>query len=117
VRYAYLGVSTTAVYPQLAERFDLGTDNGAWVQEVVQGGPADDAGIRAGKGEQRFQARPVSPGGDVITKIDGRAIDDETDLGIVIANLRPGDTVDLEVVRGGEPRTVSVKLPEQIDRP
>jgi S1-C subfamily serine protease len=120
VRYAYLGVSTTAVYPQLAERFDLGVDHGAWVQEVVEDGPAADAGVRAGKGQQRFQARTVAPGGDVITKIEGREIDTETDLGIVIANKRPGDTVTLEVLRGGDRRTVEVKLderPSQVDRP
>ena len=118
VKYAYLGVSTTAVYPQLAERFDLGTDHGAWVQEVVQGGPADKAGVRAGRGEQRFQARPVTPGGDVITKIDGREIDTETDLGIVVAENRPGETIELELLRDGERRTVEVELderPEQIN--
>jgi S1-C subfamily serine protease len=118
VRYAYLGVTTTAVYPQLAERFDLGTDHGAWVQEVVEDGPADDAGIRAGSGEVRFQARPVSPGGDVITKIDGREIRTENDLGIIIANRRPGSTVTVELVRDGERRTLEVELderPEQVD--
>ncbi|HEX8121604.1 MAG TPA: trypsin-like peptidase domain-containing protein [Solirubrobacteraceae bacterium] len=120
VRYAYLGVSTTAVYPQLAERFDLGVDHGAWVQEVVEDGPADDAGVKAGKDEQRFQARTVAPGGDVITKIDGTDIDSETDLGIIVANRRPGDTIELELLRDGERRTVKVKLderPEQVDRP
>jgi S1-C subfamily serine protease len=120
VRYAYLGVSTTAVYPQLAERFDLGVDHGAWVQEVVEDGPADDAGVKAGTAEQRFQARPVTPGGDVITKIDGRAIDKETDLGIIVAEKRPGETIELELLRGDERLTVDVKLderPEQIDPP
>jgi S1-C subfamily serine protease len=120
VRYAYLGVTTTAVYPQLAERFDLGTDHGAWVQEVVDGGPADRAGVRAGDGEERFQARDVIPGGDVVTKIDGRSIDDDNDLGIIIGNKRPGETATLEIVRDGERQTIEVKLaerPEQVDRP
>jgi S1-C subfamily serine protease len=120
VRYAYLGVSTTAVYPQLAEKYDLGVDQGAWVQQVVDDGPAAKAGVRAGKGEERFQARPVVPGGDVITKIDGSAVETETDLGIIIGNKRPGETVTLEVLRGGDRRTIDVKLaerPEQVDRP
>ncbi len=120
VQYAYLGVSTTKVYPQMAERFDLGVDHGAWVQEVVQDGPADRAGIRAGRGEQRFQARPVVPGGDVITKIEGQEIDDETELGIIVANKRPGETIELEVLRDGERETIEVKLdkrPDQVDRP
>ena len=49
VRYGYLGVTTAPVYPQLAERFGLGVDSGAWVQDVAQDGPADDAGLRAGR--------------------------------------------------------------------
>ncbi|HEX8205148.1 MAG TPA: trypsin-like peptidase domain-containing protein [Solirubrobacteraceae bacterium] len=120
VRYAYLGVTTTPVYPQIAERFDLGVDHGAWVQEVADGGPAEKAGVQAGKGEERFQARDVIPGGDVVTKIDGREVDDENDLGIIIGNKRVGETVTLEVVRDGERREIEVELaerPEQVDRP
>ena len=118
VRYAYLGVSTTAVYPQLAERFDLGTQNGAWVQETVPDGPARDAGIQAGSGERRFQARTYSPGGDVITKVADRRIETENDLGIALTPYEPGETITVEVVRDGEKREIRVKLgerPAQID--
>ena len=62
----------------------------------------------------------VAPGGDVITKIDGREVSTGNDLGIIIANRRPGETVTLELVRDGERRTVEVELderPEQVDRP
>ena len=48
VDYAYLGVSTARVYPQLARRFKLPVTYGAWVQDVIDGGPADEAGLRAG---------------------------------------------------------------------
>jgi S1-C subfamily serine protease len=113
VRYAYLGVSTTAVYPQLSERFDLGTENGAWVQEVVGDGPADDAGIRAGDGQQRFQARPYTPGGDVITKVGDRAIESENDLGLALAPFEPGEEVEVELVRDGRRRTIDVRLGER----
>ena len=118
VRYAYLGVSTTPVYPQLSERFDLGTDKGAWVQEVVPGGPAREAGIKAGKGTERFQARPYSPGGDVITKVGRTAIEDENDLGQALSPFEPGETVEVEIVRDGKRRTIEVKLgarPAQVD--
>jgi S1-C subfamily serine protease len=118
VRYAYLGVASTAVYPQLSERFDLGTDKGAWVQDVVNDGPADDAGIRAGRGQERFQARPYSPGGDVITKVGDRTIETENDLGLALTPFSPGETVKVEIVRDGERRTIDVKLgarPAQVD--
>ena len=56
VPYAYLGVTTAEVYPQLARRFKLGTSRGAWLQSVNANGPADDAGLR----ERR--PRPALPG-------------------------------------------------------
>jgi S1-C subfamily serine protease len=118
VRYSYLGVASTEVYPQLAERFDLGTNKGAWVQSVVEDGPADDGGVRPGKGEERFQARPYSPGGDVITKVEDKAIETENDLGLALTPYEPGETVTLEIFRDGERRTLEVKLgerPAQVD--
>jgi S1-C subfamily serine protease len=115
VRYAFLGVSTTPVYPQLAERFGLGTEHGAWVQEVVSGGPAEQAGIVAGEGEQRFQARRYRPGGDVIVRVDDHPIRDENDLGRVVAQYRPGREVTIELVRDGERREIPVTLAERPD--
>jgi len=118
VRYAYLGVSTTAVYPQLADRFKLGTDDGAWVQEIVEGGPAADADLEAGSGEARFQARDYRPGGDVIVKVGDTEIETENDLGLALTPYEPGEEIDLEIVRDGERKTIKVKLgerPAQVD--
>jgi len=113
VRYAYLGVATTAVYPQVAERFGLGTKTGAWVQEVVEDGPADKAGIRAGERVTRFQARPYRPGGDVITKVGPTPVRTENDLGLALTRYKPGDRVKLELFREGERRTIEVEVAER----
>ncbi len=113
VRYAYLGISSVAVYPQLAERFDLGTTTGAWVQEVSDGGPADDAGLREGEGEEAFQARDYAPGGDVITRVERTPIRTENDLGLTLTRFAPGEEIALEVVRDGERRTLEVTLGER----
>ena len=51
-RYAYLGVATAPVFPQLATRFGIRSSSGAWVQEVTPDGPADDAGVRRGLGHR-----------------------------------------------------------------
>lgn len=120
VRYPYLGVSTSPVYPQLAQKFELGTENGAWVQEVVKGGPAADAGLKAGTGTTRFQARPYADGGDVITKVEDEPIETSNDVGLSLLPYKPGDTVSVEIVRDGKRQTIEVKLgerPSQIDRP
>jgi S1-C subfamily serine protease len=113
VHYAYLGVATTRIYPQLARQFDLPVHSGAWVQEVVPGGPADDAGLRAGSRTRRFQARTVTDGGDIIAAVDGRELKDEEALGVQLLRLRPGQKVTLRVYRGGRARDVRVTLGER----
>ncbi len=110
VDYAYLGVSTARIYPQLARRFRLPVTSGAWVQEVVSGGPADKAGLRAGTVERRFQAREITAGGDIVTAVDGEKLPDENALGVALLAFKPGDTVTLRVYRGGKPRDVRVRL-------
>jgi S1-C subfamily serine protease len=112
-RYAYLGVSSVELYPQLVERFKLDVDKGAWVQTVNPGGPAEEAGIRGGGSPTAFQAEAYRPGGDVITKVDGKAVEDSSQLAELIANFRPGDEVPLEIHRDGETREVEVKLDER----
>jgi S1-C subfamily serine protease len=112
-RYAYLGVSTVPVYPQLAEKFDLGVRKGAWIQSVVGGGPGADAGLKAGSGSSAFQGANYRTGGDVITKINGRAIADPDALSEVVARYTPGTTVTVTVHRDGADRDVKVKLAER----
>lgn len=113
VSYSYLGVSSTPVYPQLAERFDLPVARGAWVQEVTDDGPAADAGIRPGKGEVEFQARPYAPGGDLIVAVEGEPVEVEADLGVLLLDHDPGETVTLTLYRDGKRRTIDVKLAER----
>lgn len=110
IDYAYLGVATTRIYPQLARRFRLPVSEGAWVQEVVPGGPADDAGLRAGDQERRFQAREVTVGGDIVTAVNGEKLEDEAALGVALLDFRPGQQVTLRVYRDGKPRDVRVRL-------
>jgi S1-C subfamily serine protease len=112
-RYAYLGVSSVELYPQLVDRFNLDAERGAWVQDVVPGGPADKAGIRGGGQETRFQSSTFRPGGDVITKVGGKPVEHADDLSEVVAEYDPGDDVELEIHRGSETRTVTVKLGER----
>ena len=111
--YAYLGVSSVQVYPQLVDRFHLGVGKGAWVQEVNSGGPAQKAGIKGGGSEQTFQAQSFRTGGDVITKVAGKPVQDSAQLADVISQFKPGDTVALEVHRGGDTREIRVKLGER----
>src|SRR4051794_16951666 len=47
VRYAYLGVQSVPLYPQLVQRFDLPVKQGAWLQGVEPSGPGEKAGLKA----------------------------------------------------------------------
>jgi S1-C subfamily serine protease len=113
VRYAYAGVTTQPIYPQLAERLDLDVETGALVAEVVDGGPADDAGLQEGDEPIRFQATQVDAGGDVIVAVNGEAIDSNSDLPRLISLLDPGDDVTLDVIREGDEEQVEITLGER----
>jgi S1-C subfamily serine protease len=110
VRYPYLGVSTQSVYPQLATRFALGTPRGALLQQVVPGGPAAKAGLRAGTQRRTFQEQSWRIGGDIITMFDGRPIRRDDDLARALDRHAPGDRVVLTIVRAGKVREVPVRL-------
>jgi S1-C subfamily serine protease len=110
VDYAYLGVSSSPLYPQLAQRLGLPVDHGAIIAEVVPGGPAARAGLRGGKDELRFQGDLVPRDSDVIVAVDGKDVRLEDDLGRILGRYSPGDEVKVDVVRGKDRREVTVKL-------
>jgi S1-C subfamily serine protease len=113
VNYAFIGVSTVAVFPQLARRFALGVDHGAWIQQLSSDAPAKRAGLRAGSRRVRFEEQDYQVGGDVITAIDKAPIRKESDLSKAIEAHRPGQSVQVEIWRGGTRRTVTVRLAQR----
>jgi S1-C subfamily serine protease len=110
VDYAFLGVQTVALYPQLSERFGLPVDKGAWVQATTAGGPGDKSGLEGGRGEVRFQARSFRDGGDIITKVGDKPVRDADDLSAAVQLFNPGQKVKLEVWRDGKRREIEVEL-------
>jgi S1-C subfamily serine protease len=119
VSYAYAGVTTEALYPQLADRLGIDTDTGALVTSVVDGGPADEAGLRGSDSTIDFQGRTVRVGGDVITSVNGQRLVSNSDLPRIISLLDPGDKVTLDVIRDGDEQQIDVTLgerPAQVER-
>ena len=112
-------MASVAVYPQLASRFDLPVTSGAWIQDVTQRRPGRRRpACKAGGDTERFQERPFRTGGDVVTAVQGRPVHAESDLAKALLDYEPGDTVTLDVRRGGERRQVRVKLGERpLDTP
>jgi S1-C subfamily serine protease len=110
VDYAYLGVTSESLYPQLAEHLDLDTDAGALITDVVNGSPADDAGLRGSTGDDTFQLQRVKTGGDVVIAVDGKPVLANDDLSELIAANKPGDKVTLDILRDGNKEDVEVTL-------
>jgi len=108
--YPFLGISSMdSLSLDVVKELGLSTYTGAYVTDVVAGGPADKAGIIAG-------TKPTSitgllGGGDIIIAIDGHTVRtfDEM-LAYLITNKGPGDTVVLQVLRGGEKVDVTITL-------
>jgi S1-C subfamily serine protease len=114
VEYAYLGVSTVELYPQLVERFDLPVARGVWLQAASKDGPADRAGLRGASPRRvTFQGETYGSGGDVITGLEGHRVADADDLSLAVTRYEPGDRVTVEAWRDGRLRRVEVTLGER----
>ena len=114
--YAYIGVSSQALYPQLAEKLGLDTTFGGLIAEVVPGGPADQAGLEGGDKKLQFQAAEYRVGGDVILQVDGHDVVQPDDLARLVASKKPGEKVTLTVLHKGEKEKVEVTLGKRPDK-
>jgi S1-C subfamily serine protease len=113
--YAYIGVSSQALYPQLAEKLGLDTSFGGLLADVVPGGPADKAGLEGGDKKLRFQAGEYRTGGDVILQVEGHDVIQPDDLARFVAAKKPGEKVTLTVLHDGEKKQVEVTLGKRPD--
>jgi S1-C subfamily serine protease len=110
VDYAYLGVTSESLYPQLAEHLGIDADSGALITDIVDGSPADDAGLNGASDQTTFQLQQVKTGGDLVVAVDGKPVVQNNDLSELIATHKPGDKVTLEVIRDGDRGEVEVTL-------
>ena len=85
IKRGYLGIQTT----------DATTGTGAVVADVVAGGPAAEAGLRAG---------------DVVIAVDDTTVSQPDDVVAAVSSLKPGREIKVRVRRGGEERSITVKL-------
>jgi S1-C subfamily serine protease len=110
-QWSWLGVVGGSLNNYVMQAMDLPVDHGAYISEVVQGGPADLAGLRGSTNQVTVDDRVVEIGGDVIVGIDGVEIGSFEDILIYIAlNTHPGQNVEVTIIRDGNPNTVTLTL-------
>ena len=113
VVHAYLGIRGTTIGDALARMMQSRIRRGVLVQSVLNGSPAQQAGLRGGQVESQVDGTPVTLGGDVLTSLNGRTLTSMEQLTAKIATLRPGDSVRLGVLRDGDAMQLSVELGTQ----
>ena len=89
----YIGVSIQPVSDDLAEAMNTKDTTGAYVAEITKGGPADKAGMHIG---------------DVVKTVNGEPVKSHTDLTRRIANVGVGDKIQVTVLRGGKPVSLTL---------
>ncbi len=117
VEHAYLGVGARQLDSELATTFRLPVDTGLLVETVSDGSGAAEAGLRPGNEQTVIAGQSYRIGGDVIVGADGKRVASIEDLRGIIAAHRPGDTIRLQIYRGGKQQTVTVTLGRQPKTP
>jgi len=92
-----IGVQIQEVNAQLADSFQLDRPRGALVSQVIEGGPAEKAGVKPG---------------DVILSVDGKTVERSTQLPSVISAVKPGNDVKVEVWRDHGSKLLTVRVDE-----
>jgi serine protease Do len=90
---SYIGVNIQDITPALADSFGLASRKGALIADVQPGSPADKAGFKSG---------------DVITAIDGHAVEDAAKIGLTISTITPETKIGLDYLRDGKTSHVDV---------
>jgi serine protease Do len=93
----WLGVSAATVTPTIQQYYQLSVDEGVLIVSVISGGPADEAGLRAG---------------DVIVSMDGEDIGTAADLTTAITSHQIGDQVEIGYYRGNVQQLANATLAE-----
>ena len=94
----WLGVSVRNITPEMARVYGVDGTNGAMINDVFKGDPADKAGIKRG---------------DVVVELNGEKIKDANDFVSKVRKLAPGTTAKIQVVRKGKKMNFNVKLAER----
>ncbi len=110
--HPWLGLSGTTLSPDLAKAMNLkSSQKGVLVMDLVAGGPAAQAGLKASDTQATVSGQQVPVGGDVITAVNGQAVNRFEDLMSYLLNqTQPGQSVTLTILQSGKEQTLKLTL-------
>lgn len=109
-------INLTPGFKRLLERAnqDVAVDKGLLIVQVLDGGPADEAGLQGGQRQLRIGNRRLLVGGDIIVGVDGREVENYKDLlGYLENEVSIGETVRITYYRDGDKRTTRIEVGER----
>ncbi|RIK26167.1 MAG: hypothetical protein DCC55_40195 [Chloroflexi bacterium] len=109
-QWPWLGVEGSDVNLAIMEANNLEAQYGAYINNVVSGSPAAEAGLRGSTGTRSVNGLPVPIGGDIVVEVDDQPIATFDDLLSEVAFRLPGEQLVLTVLRDGQPQQVTVTL-------
>ncbi len=113
VAHPWLGVTLFPLQPWLARELGLKAERGVMIVQIIRDGPADKAGLQGAKRVLRAGNAEIPVGGDVIVAFEEEAPESSEELVRMIRKKRPGDEVELRVLRENRFKKVRVVLGER----
>jgi S1-C subfamily serine protease len=110
-----IGVTTYLIPGDWAEALRLPRSGGLLIGRVSRGSPAAAAGLRGATQQARIGNYLVPVGGDLITAVDGKRVEEENAIAKAVAQKHAGETLDLTIWRDSRSMDVKVTLAEQGD--
>lgn len=113
VRRGWIDGVFVQLFPRLVQYAKLPVETGLLVSRTKRGGLAEKAGLRQGSEAVRYGVNTIYLGGDIIISVDGMKTDTLADLYSALEDNKPGEKVEVEVLRGGKNTKLSITLSDR----
>jgi S1-C subfamily serine protease len=108
VKRGWIDATVVQLFPRLVQYSKLPVESGLLVSRIKKNGLAEKAGLKQGTESVRYGSTVIYLGGDIIVSVDGLKTNSLADLYSALEDNKPGDKVDVEVIRAG--KTVNLKI-------
>jgi len=113
VRRGWIDATVVQIFPSLVRYAKLPVDAGLLISRTRKGGLAERAGLRQGSDPVQYGRSVIYLGGDIITSVNGLKTNTLADLYASLEACKPGDTVNVEIIRGGQTSVLQITLADR----